>query len=127
MALDAGDPSLEGSVYRQAEPEFAQCQWCDERSALLAAHGAAEGRAKPTTSDERKQMNTATKTVSTMVLPNIQAMMTGVWRIDRAHALVKLTYTDGTVEAANVTNEKWNEISGNPFAIVGYVQSVRKG
>ena len=69
-------------------------------------------------------MKTATK-VLTIILPNIQAMMTGVWRIDRAHSLVKLTYTDGTIEAANVTNEEWDEISGHPFAIVSHVQSKR--
>ena len=39
MARDAGDLTLEGSVYRQEEPEWAQCQWCAERLALLQAHG----------------------------------------------------------------------------------------
>lgn len=29
MALDACDPTLEGSVYREAEPEFVACQLCD--------------------------------------------------------------------------------------------------
>lgn len=42
MAVDAGDPSLEGSIYRESEPEISQCQWCHEKSALLAA------RAQPT-------------------------------------------------------------------------------
>lgn len=35
MALDAGDPSLEGSVFSEAEVEVEQCQWCAERNAIL--------------------------------------------------------------------------------------------
>ncbi len=63
--------------------------------------------------------------VSTIILPNIQAMMTGVWRIDRAHDLVTLTYSDNTREAAKIIAPRWKEISGNPFAIVSEVQSQR--
>lgn len=39
MAMDACDPSLEGSVYHHQEPQVYQCQWCDERQAAIAAHG----------------------------------------------------------------------------------------
>ena len=39
MAVDAGDLSLEGSVYREAEPIVEQCQWCAERQAALAKLG----------------------------------------------------------------------------------------
>jgi len=35
MALDAGDPSLEGSLVSDDEWEVEQCQWCDERNQLL--------------------------------------------------------------------------------------------
>ncbi len=35
MAHDAGDLSLEGSIYRQLEPEIDQCEWCARRDALL--------------------------------------------------------------------------------------------
>lgn len=38
MALDAGDPSLEGSIYRTGDAEVSQCQWCDERKQSLADH-----------------------------------------------------------------------------------------
>lgn len=35
MALDACDPSLEGSLYSDNEWEQEQCQWCDERKKIL--------------------------------------------------------------------------------------------
>ncbi len=31
MAMEAGDVSLEGSIYRAAEPVIEQCQWCEAR------------------------------------------------------------------------------------------------
>ncbi len=34
MAIDAGDESLEGSLYSEDEWEQEQCQWCDEVKAL---------------------------------------------------------------------------------------------
>lgn len=34
MALDAGDPSLEGSLYSE-QWEVEQCQWCDEKNQVL--------------------------------------------------------------------------------------------
>jgi hypothetical protein len=37
MAVDAGDRTLEGSIYREAEPIIEQCQWCAERAALHPA------------------------------------------------------------------------------------------
>ncbi len=36
MAIDAGDESLEGSLYSDDEWEQEQCQWCDEVKALEA-------------------------------------------------------------------------------------------
>lgn len=38
MAIDAGDPSMEGSVYHEEQPHPEQCQWCDERNALFAGN-----------------------------------------------------------------------------------------
>jgi hypothetical protein len=35
MALDAGDPSLEGSLVSDEEWETERCQWCHERHELL--------------------------------------------------------------------------------------------
>jgi hypothetical protein len=61
-----------------------------------------------------------------MVLPNIQAQMTGVWLISKAHDLVTLTYLDGQKESGMISNEKWKSIFNNPFAIVGEIQSQRK-
>lgn len=66
-----------------------------------------------------------TKKVLTIILPNIQVAMTGVWRIDRAHDLVKLTYSDNSSEAAIIPADKWEEINESPFAIVSEVQSKR--
>ena len=63
--------------------------------------------------------------VLSIILPNVQAAMTGVCSIQRAHGLVTLEYTDGTREAANITAERWAAISENPFAIVGEVQGQR--
>jgi hypothetical protein len=65
------------------------------------------------------------KSVLTIILPNIQAMICGVWRIDRAHELVTLTYTDGTREAGKVPLSRWSTIHDNPFAIVSEIQSRR--
>ena len=36
MAMDACDPSLEGSTYSQEEWESSQCQWCDESKRAIA-------------------------------------------------------------------------------------------
>lgn len=36
MALDAGDASIEGSLYNDDTFEVEQCQWCYERSQVLA-------------------------------------------------------------------------------------------
>jgi hypothetical protein len=63
----------------------------------------------------------------TTVLTGIQSAMTGVWRIDRAHDLTRLTYTDNTTESAEITNERWQELQANsPFSVVSEVQSKRK-
>lgn len=35
MALDAGNPALEGSLVCDEEWEAEQCQWCDEKNQLL--------------------------------------------------------------------------------------------
>jgi hypothetical protein len=35
MAIDAGDRSLEGSVYRHKEPEIYECEWCARRKAAI--------------------------------------------------------------------------------------------
>jgi hypothetical protein len=62
---------------------------------------------------------------STIVLPTISSMMTGVWKIDRAHDLVTLTYENHTREAGMITIKRWEEIKDNNFAIVSEVQSQR--
>ncbi len=61
-----------------------------------------------------------------IILPNIEAGMTGVWRIQRAHDLVKLDYTDGTSESAIIKVAKWNEVRSNTFSIVGTVQDIAR-
>lgn len=66
-----------------------------------------------------------TKKVLTIILPNIQVAMTGVWRIDRAHDLVKLTYSDNSSESAIIPPGEWEEIHENPFSIISKVQSKR--
>lgn len=35
MAMDAGDRSMEGSLYSDDAFEVQQCQWCDERKTVL--------------------------------------------------------------------------------------------
>lgn len=35
MAIDAGDPTLEGALYSDDEWEAEQCQWCYEREQIL--------------------------------------------------------------------------------------------
>lgn len=73
----------------------------------------------------RRERRCAVKHVLNIILPNIQAAMTGVWRIQRAHDLVTLEYTDGTREAGIVKLPRWIQIADNPFAIVSEVQSQR--
>lgn len=65
------------------------------------------------------------KKVLTIVLPTIQAMMSGVVFINRAHDLVTLTYTDNTREAAKISNAKWEEIHESVFRIISEVQAQR--
>ena len=40
MAMDAGDPSLEGTLFSDDSFELEQCQWCDELHALLERYTA---------------------------------------------------------------------------------------
>jgi hypothetical protein len=63
---------------------------------------------------------------STIILPSISSMMTGVWKIDRTHNLVVLTYEDHTREAGMIPAARWEEIKDNAFAIVSEVQSQRR-
>ena len=35
MAMDAGEPAMEGSLYSDDEWEQQECQWCDEKKTLL--------------------------------------------------------------------------------------------
>jgi hypothetical protein len=65
--------------------------------------------------------------VQHIILPNIQAMMTGVWRILRAHDLVTLEYTDMQRESATIPVKRWSEIHGNVFSIVREVQETARG
>lgn len=37
MAIDAGDRTLEGSLYQDEQFEYSQCQWCGETNAAIAA------------------------------------------------------------------------------------------
>ncbi len=38
MAYDAGSPEMEGSLYSDDEWEQQQCQWCEEKTTLLAEY-----------------------------------------------------------------------------------------
>lgn len=63
--------------------------------------------------------------VSTLILTGVQAAMTAVWRINYAHSLVTLEYSDGSSEASKVTEAEWLAVHENPLAIVSLVQSKR--
>ncbi len=63
--------------------------------------------------------------VLNLILPRAEAMMTGVWRILKAHDLVTLEYTDGQRESAIIPISRWLKIRNNTFSIVGEVQSHR--
>lgn len=63
--------------------------------------------------------------VQVIGLSNVQAAMSGVSRINRAHDLVTLEYTDGKREAGKVSDARWAEICENPFAIVSEIQGQR--
>lgn len=64
-------------------------------------------------------------TTQQLILPKAAAMISGVWRIQRAHDLVTLEYEDGTREAAKISAAKWHEIQDLPLRIVSEVQSQR--
>ena len=68
-----------------------------------------------------------TKKVWHIILPNIQAMICGVYCIIKAHNLITLVYTDNTRESGLILNKRWAEIHEKPFDIVSEVQSQRKG
>ncbi len=65
------------------------------------------------------------KQTAQIIPTGIISMMTGVWRIQRAHDLVTLEYTDGTRESGKIELREWALISGNVFSIVSTVQSQR--
>ena len=52
--------------------------------------------------------------------------MTGVWRIQNAHGLVTLDYSDGKREGAKIAQDTWAKIHDKPFLIVSEVQSKRE-
>jgi len=37
MAIDAGDKSLEGSLYSKGDCDIEPCQWCDERNKIITS------------------------------------------------------------------------------------------
>lgn len=82
-------------------------------------------RSRRLTLQPAKQIAMKAKLVQTIILPNVEAMITGVWRIDRSHDLVRLTYSDNTTEAAMIPTAKWAEILQDPFLIISEVQSKR--
>lgn len=45
-----------------------------------------------------------------IILPRVESMMSGVFRILKAHDLVTMEYTDGTRESGNIPTERWDEI-----------------
>ncbi len=54
MARDAGDLSLEGSVYSQPEPEQVQCQWCAERDQVIEEFDKRKARPPVASEEESK-------------------------------------------------------------------------
>lgn len=67
----------------------------------------------------------AARRIQVIGLSNVYAAMSGVARINRAHDLVTLEYTDGTREAGKVSAARWAEICSEPFAIVSEIQAQR--
>lgn len=47
MAMDAGDLSMEGSLYSEEKWEQQQCQWCDERKTVLNTPASQAGEGTP--------------------------------------------------------------------------------
>ena len=66
-----------------------------------------------------------TKSIQVQIFPNIEAMTTGVRRIEREHEGVTLNYYDGSTEKGEISTGKWNEIHRSPFAVISEVQSQR--
>ena len=50
MAMDAGEPDMEGMLYGESEPQLEQCQWCAEREraalVVIRTQAALEGSDK---------------------------------------------------------------------------------
>ena len=46
MAIDAGDPDMEGMPYGESEPQLEQCQWCAERNDIADLAEAAQAALK---------------------------------------------------------------------------------
>lgn len=73
-----------------------------------------------------KAVKPALRRVCVIGLSNIHAAMTGVSRINRAHDLVTLEYTDGTRETGKVNAAKWGTMQDEVFKIISFVQAQRK-
>ncbi len=63
--------------------------------------------------------------VSTLILSRLDSMMTAVWRINYAHGLAVLEYSDGSRESAKLTDGEWLAVADKPLSIVSLVQSKR--
>jgi hypothetical protein len=66
-----------------------------------------------------------TKDLATVIFPsNLQAALTGAWKLTISAHTAELTYTDGTVES--VPSSAMRDVdTGNWFSVVSKIQSLR--
>ncbi len=118
VAAVEGRANVSGGGFKRACKACASPHTQKSIDAFLSAH-------TPIPKPDAPPSPRAARRVQVIGLSNIQAAMSGVTRINRAHDLVTLEYTDGTREAGKVSAARWAEICENPFAIVSEIQSQR--
>jgi hypothetical protein len=119
--------AISGSINKDGEGVKRACKACGIPYTLKAIF-AFVGYEKPAPIAPEVSTGIGSKTRKTveLIIPKIVTMMTGVWRIQKAHDLVKLTYTDNTTEAGFISLARWLELGEDGMKIVSEIQAQRK-
>jgi hypothetical protein len=118
---------ISGSINKDGEGVKRACKACGIPYTLKAilSFVADPDAPKPENKPAAKLDGIGKGKIERIAFTGINSMLTGVVYADRQRNTVRLTYTDGTTERAEVSAARWEEIKENGFAITSEVQSQR--
>ena len=72
----------------------------------------------PEAPKQQPQHEVMRKNVLNIILPRPESLVTGVWRILKAHDLVTLEFSDGNRKSAIIKPDRWAKIHTDSLAII---------